>query len=353
MSTIKSTRQWLLAEKPTDLPVLDGPSQTFKLKIIDLPSLKEDQVLVKILYLSNDPAQRGWISRDINPERLYTVPVQLNTPMHARAICEVVESKSATVKEGTMVLASPGWTEYAVLDAKAVQPAPELPGGLNITHYLGALGLTGLTAYYGLKVVVEAGPSDRVVISGAAGATGSMVVQIAKKIIGCKQVIGIAGSDEKCRWVESLGADKCLNYKKPTFKDDLIKETEGFVDVYFDNVGGEILDLMLTRMAKGGRIAACGAISNYNKSASQQDGLKNWFEVISMRIQIRGFIVSDYLSKRGEALDIFRKAIEDGKLNVGAESEHVVPANFEDIPKVWMKLFDGSNTGKLVTAIQH
>jgi NADPH-dependent curcumin reductase CurA len=109
---------------------------------------------------------------------------------------------------------------------------------------------------------------------------------------------------------------------------------------------------MFTRMAKGGRIAACGAISSYNKSASKQDGLKNWFDVISMRIQIRGFIVTDYLSKRGKVLDIFRKAIEDGKLDIGAESEQVVPARFEDIPKVWIKLFEGSNLGKLVTAIQ-
>ena len=348
----QSTRQWLLAEKPTDLPVLDGPSQTFKLETKSLPSLQDDQVLLKILYLSNDPAQRGWISKDIKPDRLYTAPVKVNTPMHARALCEVVESKSATVRKGTTVLAAPGWTQYAVLDAKAVQPAPDLPGDLKITHYLGALGGTGLTAYYGLKIIAEAAPSDSVVVSGAAGATGSMVVQIDKKLIGCKRVIGIAGSDEKCRWVESLGADKCLNYKKPSFREDLIKETDGFVDVYFDNVGGEILDLMFTRMAKYGRIAACGAISNYNTSSSKLDGLKNWFEVISMRIQIRGFIVTDYLSKRAEVLDIFRKAIEEGKLDIGAQSEQVVSAKFEEIPKVWMKLFEGTNTGKLVTALQ-
>jgi NADPH-dependent curcumin reductase CurA len=225
MSTPHSTRQWLFAEKPTDLPVLEGPSQTFKLETTELPALQDDQVLVQILYLSNDPAQRGWISRDIHPERLYTIPVMLKTPMHARALCRIIESKSASIKKGTMVLAAPGWTEYAVLDAKAVQAAPDLPGGLNITHYLGALGGTGLTAYYGLKIVAEAEPSDRVVVSGAAGATGSMVVQIAKKLIGCKRVIGIAGSDEKCRWVESLGANICLNYKKSSFKEDLVKET--------------------------------------------------------------------------------------------------------------------------------
>jgi len=348
----QSTRQWVLAEKPTDLAVLDGPHQTFRLETKDLPALQDDQLLVRVRYISNDPAQRGWISKDIKADRLYTAPVELNTPMHARSLCEVVESKSAAFKPGAMILAAPGWTEYAVLDAKAVAPAPDLPGGLNITHYLGALGGTGLTAYYGLKIIAEATASDTVAVSGAAGATGSMVVQIAKKLIGCKRVIGMAGSDEKCRWVESLGADICLNYKKSTFKEDLIKETNGFVDVYFDNVGGEILDLMFTRMARYGRIAACGAISSYNTSASKQDGLKNWFEVIMMRIQIRGFIVTDYLPKRAEALGIFRKAIEEGKLDIGAENEQVVPAKFEDIPKVWMMLFEGSNRGKLVTALQ-
>jgi NADPH-dependent curcumin reductase CurA len=352
MPSPKSTRQWLLAEKPTDLPVLDGPSPTFKLESKDLPPLQDDQVLVKTLYLSNDPAQRGWISKDIKPDRLYTDPVEVNTPMHARGICEVVESKSSSIKQGTKVLAAVGWSEFVVLDAKAVTPLADLPGGLNITHYLGALGGTGITAYYGLKVVAEARASDSVVVSGAAGATGSMVVQIAKKLIGCKRVVGIAGSDEKCKWVESLGADKCINYKSPSFKEDLITETDGFVDVYFDNVGGEILDLMFTRMARGGRIAACGAISSYNKSPSKQDGLKNWFDVITMRIQIRGFIVTDYLHKRAEVLGIFRKAIEEGNLVIGADSEQVVPTKFEDIPKTWMKLFEGSNTGKLVTAVQ-
>jgi len=352
MSAPKSSQQWLLANKPTDLPQLDGPSQTFKLENKDLPSLEDDQVLVKTLYLSNDPAQRGWISNDIPADRLYTVPVKVGTPMHARGIVEVVESKSSSLKKGALGLANVGWTEYSVQDAKAVTPTPDLPGGLSITHYLGALGMTGLTAYYGIKVVAETQASDTVVISGAAGATGSMAVQIAKKLIGSKRVVGIAGSDEKCRWVESIGADVCLNYKKSSFKEDVIKETDGFIDVYFDNVGGDILDLMFTRMAKGGRIAACGAISNYNTSASKQSGLKNWFEVISMRIQIRGFIVTDYLSHRGEVLDIFREALEDGKLKIGDESEQVVPGKFEDIPKTWMKLFEGTNTGKLVTKIE-
>lgn len=344
-----STKSWILAEKPQDLPILQGPNSTFKLETRDLPALKDDQLLVKSLYFSNDPAQRGWINRNIKPERLYVPPVKENGPMRARAIAEVLESTSSKIKPGSLVVATTGWSEYAVIDAQTANPISELPGGLSITHYLGALGLTGMTAWYGFVVVVEGKASDTVVVSGAAGATGSMVVQIAKKLIGCKKVIGIAGNAEKCKWVESLGADKCLNYKDGDFKEQLIQATDGFVDVYFDNVGGEILDFMLTRMARYGRISACGAISDYN--SSKPYGIKNWFEVISMRIQIRGFIIIDYLSHAQEMIGIFRKAIEEGKLKIGDESEQVVETKFEDVPKTWMKLFEGGNTGKLVTKL--
>jgi NADPH-dependent curcumin reductase CurA len=185
--------------------------------------------------------------------------------------------------------------------------------GMSKTHYLGALGLTGLTAYFGLTEVVNTTKDDIVVISGAAGATGMMAVQIAKHIIGCKKVIGMAGSDEKCKWVESLGADLCLNCKSSargcagrhaeihpdkssSFKEDLKKATLGpdnYANVYFDNVGGEILDFMLTRMAKFGRVSCCGAISNYNSSGDTMVGVKNWFEVITMRLMCKGFIVLD------------------------------------------------------------
>jgi len=211
-----------------------------------------------------------------------------------------------------------------------------------------------MTAWFGMTEVAEITKDDIVVISGAAGATGSMCVQIAKNIVGCKKVIGIAGTDDKCKWVESLGADICLNYKSSSFAEDLKKETpgpDGFANVYFDNVGGEILDLMLSRMARHGRVAACGAISNYNNSKERTTGLKNWFEIISMRIQVRGFIVIDYMSRFPEAREIFTKALGEGKLKVEG-GEHIVKGGFEDIPKIWMHLFEGANQGKLVTALQ-
>jgi len=220
---------------------------------------------------------------------------------------------------------------------------------LSISQYLGAFGSTGLTAYYGLVVVGEAKAGQRVVVSGAAGATGSMVVQIAKKIVGCSEVIGIAGSDEKCRWVESLGADKCLNYKKPGFYEELKKATDGFVDQFFDNVGGEILDFMLARMKRNGVVVACGSISGYN--SSEPTLLKNYFQIITFRLSVRGFVVVDYLHKAKETVDLFLKALEEGKLTISSQNEQVVPTKFEDVPKTWLKLFEGGNTGKLVTKL--
>lgn len=346
----QTAKQWLLAKQPTDMPHLDGPSATFKLATdVALPDLKDGQVLLKTLYLSNDPAQRGWISASIPADRLYVPPVKVGTPMHARGIAEVVESRADSHKPGMVVAAGTNWTDYCVLDAKDCPPLPDI-AGLGKSHFLGALGTTGLTAYYGLVEIARAKKEDTVVVSGAAGATGSMVVQIAKKMVGCKKVIGMAGSDEKCRWVEKLGADVCLNYKSPTFKEDLNKATAGYVEVYFDNVGGEILDMMLARMKTHGRVAACGSISGYN-SESTPYGIKNWFEVITNRIEIRGFIVLDYLHKRQEVVGKFVAAIKEGKLSIGDENETVVPTAFEDIPKTWMKLFEGSNTGKLVTKL--
>lgn len=354
------TRQWHLSHKPTTLPSLTGPNQTFTLQTSPLPlPLQPNQLLVKLLYLSNDPAQRGWIS-SMDPDRLYKPPVQLGTTMHAYGLAQVLDSTSSDHQKGDIVIAWMGWTEYAVLDAKVCQAAPELPGGLARTQYLGALGLTGLTAYYGMKEVGEVKRGDVVVVSGAAGATGGMAVQIAKRILGAKRVVGIAGGEKKCRFVvEEFGADACVDYKREGWREELLKATKvesesgehgkGYVDVYFDNVGGQILDFMLSRMALHGRIVACGAISEYNSGEGTL--LKNYFELISMRIQIRGMIVLDYFHKAQEVLTIFKQAIREGKLKVSEESEHLVEAPFEDVPKVWMQLFEGANTGKLVTKV--
>jgi NADPH-dependent curcumin reductase CurA len=349
----QKNRQWILSNPPSADPVFEGSNSTFSLESKTLPSVGSDQVLVKTLYLSNDPAQRGWIQKDMDPERLYTPPVKKGDVMRAYGIGEVVESNSESLKKGQLVNGSLGWSEYAVLNAKEVRPVPaDEKAGLRPTNFLGPLGGTGLTAWYGLVDVVRASKDDTVVVSGAAGATGSMVVQIAKHIVGCKRVIGIAGGEKKCRWVESLGADVCVDYKAASFKEDLKKATDGFVEVYFDNVGGEILDLMLSRIKRHGRIAACGAVATYNSLG--QEGIKNWFEIVSNRIEVRGFIVTDAVEagRAGPIVQELIKAVKEGKIKIGAETETVVKTKFEDIPKTWTMLFKGGNTGKLVTQLE-
>ncbi|KAI4249472.1 MAG: hypothetical protein L6R42_008975 [Xanthoria sp. 1 TBL-2021] len=353
MSIPTETRQWILRNKPTALPTLSGPSPTFTLTTAPLDSPTQDQLLLQTLYLSNDPAQRGWISPTVDPARLYTTPVELNSPMHARGICKVLKCNAKGWEEGELVLANPGWREYAVLDAAKCQKLPNLEGlDVGVTQSLGALGGTGLTAWFGINEVAKAGAEDTVVVSGAAGATGSMVVQIAKHIIGCKRVVGIAGGAEKCKWVkEHLGADACVDYKSASFVEELKRETEGFVEVYFDNVGGEILDLMLTRIKRHGRIAACGAVAEYNKDGAEGYGIKNWFEVVSNRIEIKGFIVWDFLGKAAEATKEMVKATREGKIKIDAGNETVVETGFEGVPETWMKLFEGGNRGKLITKL--
>ncbi|KAF2751443.1 NAD(P)-binding protein [Sporormia fimetaria CBS 119925] len=272
--------------------------------------------------------------------------------MRAFGVCEVVKSNASNLKEGQLVMYTSGWTEYVVANANECRPVQaDESAGIRPTHFLGALGGTGLTAYYGIVDVAEAKADDVVVVSGAAGATGSMVVQIAKHLLRCKKVIGIAGGEKKCKWVESLGADVCVDYKSSTFKKDLEAATDGYADVYFDNVGGEILDLMLTRMKRHGRIAACGSISTYNSPGS---GIKNWFEVISNRLNIKGFIVLDAMKpgKMENIIGTLIKGIKDGKIHLGPEVETVVETKFEDVPKTWMMLFEGGNQGKLVTQIK-
>jgi NADPH-dependent curcumin reductase CurA len=203
MSTPKETQQWLLKSRPTGFPTYGQPDSNFQLTTTPLPTLKENQVLAKTLFLSNDPAQRAWLN---DVKKLYVAPVAIDSVMRARGLVEILKSTSPDFSVGDVVNASPGWAEYAVLDAKDCIRVPPPPQGLNYSHYLGALGGTGLTAYYGLVVIGEAKQGQTLVVSGAAGATGNMVVQIAKHIVGCSRVIGLAGTDEKCRWVESLGA---------------------------------------------------------------------------------------------------------------------------------------------------
>ncbi|PVI06352.1 NAD(P)-binding protein [Periconia macrospinosa] len=347
----QQTRQWILSNPPHEKPVYEGEDATFKIQTIDLPEVGKEQVLIKNKYFSNDPAQRGWIQADTDPERLYTKPVLKGEPMRTYAVSEVVQSNSDKLKVGQLISGQTTWAEYDVVDAAGCNPIQvNEQAGIRATNFIGALGGTGLTAYYGLVDVAGFKAGETVVVSGAAGATGNVVVQIAKHVVGAKRVIGIAGGAKKCAWVESLGADVCVDYKAADFKEQLLKATEGYVDVYFDNVGGEILDLMLTRVKRFGRIAACGGVSAYN---GEGQGIKNWLEIVKNRITVKGFIVVDAImaGRAGEIIGKLVAGVREGKIKIGEDSETVVPTKFEDVPKTWNLLFEGANQGKLITEL--
>lgn len=353
MSSVpKQTRQWIVSNPPKTNVSLSGDDATFKLETVDTPSINDGQVLVKLKYLSNDPAQRGWIQDGVDAERLYVPPVRKGDVMRSFGIGEIVQSKAENLKEGQLVSYMANWSDYRVLEAKEATPIQEeKEAGIKATHFIGALGGPGLTAFYGLVKVAEAKAEDTVVVSGAAGSTGSMAVQIAKHVLGCKRVIGIAGGQKKCDWVKSLGADDCIDYKSADFEEKLIKATDGYVEVYFDNVGGHILDSMLKRIKRYGRVAVCGSIATYNDPESTN--LKNWFEVIANRIELKGFIVYDaFLKGNGqEMVETVKNAVKDKKIQIEKQEETIVPTKFEEIPKTWTMLFEGGNQGKLVTEL--
>lgn len=350
------TSQWILANPPTGNVVLSGSDATFQLREAALPELKEGQVLLQNLYFSNDPAQRTWIWPDFPAERHYVEPVRKGSVMRdLYVIAKVLSSTAESLKEGQLVICTGvGWSKEAVLDAAACRPLQQLPG-LGLEHFLGAFAGTGITALYGLTDVGEVTAEDTICVSGAAGATGSMVVQLAKHVIGCKRVIGIAGGEKKCKWVESLGADVCVDYKAADFKEQLYKATTPYPTVYFDNVAGQILDLMLTRLERNGRIIACGGISNYNTSGNTDDanhtGLKNWMQIVTNRLQVRGFIVTDLGPKLYEYGGKLVGLYMQGKLKLTDDNNTVVDTKWEDFPKTWNRLFSGGNQGKLITHV--
>ncbi|CAG9982792.1 unnamed protein product [Clonostachys byssicola] len=350
MSSAGTTKQWKLANKPVGTPTITGENPTFTLHTVDLPPVNEGQILVKVLYFSNDAGIRTFIGTTVDSDRLYLPPVPLGTPMRSGIIGEVLESKSEKFKPGDLIMEfhRASWSEKVVIDAEGVQPVAPLPAGISITHYLGAFGGSGLAGYIGLLNVAEAKPEHTIVVSAAAGATGSVVVQTAVKLLGAKRVVGIAGSDEKCAWVrDHLGAHACINYKSPTFVQDLKAATPDEVNVFFDNVGGAVLDAVLARMAKHSVIAVCGAVSQYN--AEEPMALKNWFEVVSQRITIKGFFMFDYLDKVPKAMEVLIGAAAAGTIKV--DIEDVREATIEDVPNVWAAMYSGANKGKSVTKL--
>lgn len=331
----KNYTRIVLQERPTSNIV----STTFRKEVLPFDLHPEDeQVLVKVNWLSLDPAMRGWL----NDKRSYVRPVQIGEVMRGQALGTVVETgRRSKFKKGDLVQGTIGWTEYAVMDdnlCKHVVP----PKGTDALDFLNTLGMSGMTAYFGLNDVGKLKKGETLVVSGAAGSVGSLVCQLGKRI-GAK-VIAIAGSDEKCEWLEKeLGVDKALNYKSKSFYSDW--KALGYLDVYFDNVGGNILDFALTRLNQGARIVLCGAISDYN--SAQPTGIRSYMSLISQRARMEGFIVFDYASQFPAAIKEVGAALADGSIK---RKFHVVEG-LEEAPESLLLLFSGGNTGKLVVKV--
>lgn len=302
--------------------------------------LKEDEVLIETLYLSLDPAMRGWL----NDTRSYIPPVKIGAIMRGMTIGKVLASTSSKFQKGNYVTAVSGWTELAIAKASEVTLL-DVPKNGKPTDALGVLGTTGLTAYFGILDVGQIKAGDFVVVSGAAGATGSVVCQIAK-LKGAK-VLGLAGSDDKVTWLKELGCDDALNYKSESFVKDFKEKTKDLIDVFFDNVGGEILELALSRAKAHARFVICGAISQYN--SAKPAGPKNFSMIIAMRIKMQGFIVFDYEDRYPEARKDIAQWLEEGKLQ---RKETIIKGGLKAAEQALLDLYKGVNTGKLLVEVK-
>ena len=325
-------QQILLAQRPVGYP---GP-ECWTFQTTETSEPQDTEVIIKVSYLSIDPAMRGWL----NDSKSYIKPVEIGEVMRALGIGQVVRSNSAHFKAGDWVSAALGVQQYAILSEKEITPVDI--SEFDAPAYLGTLGMSGLTAYFGILDTGMPQAGETVVVSGAAGAVGSVVGQIAK-IKGCR-VVGIAGGADKCAYVvNELGFDACIDYKEGSLRKNLKEVCPDGVDVYFDNVGGDILDTLLTLINKKARIVICGAISQYNATALQ--GPKNYLSLLVNRARMEGIVVFDNYKKYPEAIAQMKTWIKEGKLNATCQVEDGGVAAF---PDVLAALFAGKNTGKLV-----
>jgi NADPH-dependent curcumin reductase len=334
MSNLQN-RRFTLAQRPIGLV----KRADFEFSTTPASEPGPGEVLLRVLYLSLDPAMRGWM----NEGRSYIPPVRLGEVMRALGVGRVVASNDPSLSPGDFAAGLTGVQDYAVVKAKELNKVD--PRLAPLPRYLGALGGTGLTAYFGLLDVGQPKPGETVVVSGAAGATGSVVGQIAK-IQGCRSV-GIAGGDSKCKYlVEELGFDAAIDYKSEDVPTALNRHCPKGVDIYFDNVGGEILDVVLAQLARKGRVVLCGAISQYNNPADIR-GPKNYLSLLINSGRMEGFIVFNYRERYGEAIQALAAWLAQGKLKARED----IVAGLEIFPEAFLKLFRGENLGKLVIKV--
>ena len=330
MNELTSNRQWLINGNPRGraLTVAD-----FKANEAQVAPLNAGQVRVRVEYLSFDPSQKGQMENIAG----YTSGAAVGQVMSARGIGEVIESRHGKITTGEKVAGAFGWQEYATLAGSSVEV---LPNDDLLTAQLGPLGGTGLTAYFGLLRIGQPEPGDTIVVSGAAGAVGSMVVQLGN-ILGCR-MIGIAGGPEKCAWVEKeLGCAASIDYKSENIKKRLTELCPGGINVFFDNVGGEALNAVLARIANRARVVICGGISRYSQETLPA-GPANYFNIVFRQAKIEGFLLSGYESEYGVARQRIKDWIRAGEIVYKED----IQQGFENIPATLLRLFSGQNIGK-------
>jgi NADPH-dependent curcumin reductase CurA len=331
MSTPRLNRQFVLASRPVGLP----KESDFKMIETPVPDLKDGEILVRAVFLSVDPYMRGRISG----MKSYAAGVGIGQMMVGGGVAEVVESKNSEFAVGDFVDIYMGWQEYAISNGKGLRKVD--PSVAPVSTAEGVLGMTGLTAYFGLLDVCDPKPGETVVVSGAAGAVGSVVGQIAK-IKGCRTV-GIAGGDDKVDWIlRECGYDAAFNYKTTQDYSGKLKELcpKG-IDVYFDNVGGPITDAIFGQINLGARISICGQISQYNNTKPEL-GPRFLGALIIARAKVQGFLITDFAARFGPALAEMSQWVKSGQIRY---REDIVDG-FESLPKAFIGLLQGDNIGK-------
>ena len=327
-------KQILLANRPNGM-VKDTD---FTIVNLDISTIQEGQVLIKIQYISLDPAIRGWM----NAGTTYMSGVSIGGVMRAFSAGQIIESKHSEFQVGQYVEGLLGATSFAVSDGKGLKILDLSIG--SIPQHLGILGMPGMTAYFGLLERGQPKAGETVFVSGAAGVVGSTVGQIAK-IKGCK-VVGSAGGKEKCDYLLANGFDIIVDYKSQNIDEELKKHCPEGISVYFDNVGGETLDAALLNLAKGARVVICGAMSQYN-DMQNVSGPKNYMKLVVARGEMKGIIVFDFLDRYAEAIADILTWLSEGKIT---SKEHIIEG-IENFPMALRMLFDGKNFGKLLVKI--
>ncbi len=321
-----------LAKRPAGLPDND----CWELRETPVPVPGTGEVLVRVEYISLDPAMRGWI----NEGRSYIDPVNIGDVMRAGGVGEVIASQDASFNPGDKVAGTLNVQTHAIIAAKDLQKID--PAIAPLPRFLGGLGMPGMTAYFGLLDVGAYKPGDVVVVSGASGAVGALVGQIAK--LKGSRVVGIAGGKDKCDYcVNDLGFDACIDYKSENVLKKLREQCPGGMDIYFDNVGGEILEACLANLKRGARIVICGAVSQYNNMAAMH-GPRNYIQLLINRARMEGFVVFDYAKRYGEAQRDIASWMAAGEVKFKEDVQEGI-ARFPDVLRM---LFTGENFGKLV-----